>query len=446
MSSGAGFVDDTATGPAPGWDRLERWTLRFVDPVLERIYRVTEAPDGRLRLRIATAMGVGLWIVAAILGPPLVGVPVDRSTAAALIGGTANAIGVAATWRALTLPAVWLIGAGVTMISAACIVLVLWEPFAFTAIGAPSLMLAGLVGFGVVRLPWRFAVAVALFEIALFAIAVAALGTSTIGGFQAFLLIGAMAVATTGSRYLEIAERTAFAQAQLAAALHKRIDALFRQYLSPYVAQTLVSDPKRAALGGEVLDITVLFADLRGFTPFSAHTAPDAVVEMLNAAFGAAVPAVLAEGGTIVHFAGDALMAIFNAPRPQPDHALRACRAGLALQASVAGVRIGDDRPMFRVGVNSGPALVGNIGSAELRTFSAIGDTANVAARLQTFAEPGTVVIGSATLALVGEECDVRALGPTVLKGKDEPVEAFELLGVRSSGEVVLGAEVLAAG
>src|SRR5207253_10915977 len=140
----------------------------------------------------------------------------------------------------------------------------------------------------------------------------------------------------------------------------------------------------RAALGGEEAEVTVLFADLRGYTAYAEQRSPTEVVAQLNAAFGAVVPIVLAEGGTVVQFMGDAMMAIFNAPNPQPDHALRAARAGLAMQRAVLSLP-GAGRPKFRVGINSGPVLVGNIGGAGIRNFSAIGDTTNLAARLQPY-------------------------------------------------------------
>jgi len=151
---------------------------------------------------------------------------------------------------------------------------------------------------------------------------------------------------------------------------------------------------------------------------------------MLNAAFGAAVPAVFAEGGTIVQFMGDALMAVFNAPIRQEDHALRACR-GLALQQLMAEIEGAADNPRFRVGINSGPALVGNIGSAELHNFLAIGDTTNVAARLQSVAPAGSVVIGHQTYSLVRDSVEVRQLGTPDFKGKSIPTDVYELIGLR---------------
>jgi adenylate cyclase len=152
------------------------------------------------------------------------------------------------------------------------------------------------------------------------------------------------------------------------------------------------------------------------------------VVEMLNEYWGATVPVLEAEGGLIERFAGDAVMVVFNAADDQDDHAARACRAALELQR--ASGSIADERPewpRFRAGVNTGPAVIGNVGSAERRSFTAIGDTTNLAARLQTQAEAGQVVIGATTLAALGETAEVTPLGALDLKGKSEPVEAFVL-------------------
>src|SRR6185437_2510989 len=123
-------------------------------------------------------------------------------------------------------------------------------------------------------------------------------------------------------------------------------------YLSPDVAATLIEDPDRAALGGVEVEVTVLFADRGGYTAFAETAPPSEVVAKLNAVFGAAVPVVLAEGGAVVQFMGDAMMAIFNAPRPQPDHALRAARSALGLQAVVGQLPLAGARPRFRVGLN----------------------------------------------------------------------------------------------
>ena len=167
-------------------------------------------------------------------------------------------------------------------------------------------------------------------------------------------------------------------------------------------------------LGGETRDVSVLFADLQGFTSFSEGCAgPGEVVEMLNEYWAHAVPAVAEEGGMVERFAGDAVMVVFNAAEDQADHAARAARAGLGLQKAAA--KLGErhpDWPRFRVGVNSGLALVGNVGSAEHRSFTAIGDTTNLASRLQTAAGPGQVVIGERTFAELGDDAVAEPLDP----------------------------------
>jgi len=210
------------------------------------------------------------------------------------------------------------------------------------------------------------------------------------------------------------------------ARLYRELGTLFRQYMSPDVAAALLADPDQAALGGSVVEVTALFADLRGFTTFSEAVEPAEIVRMLNRYNGAAVPCILDNGGTIVQFVGDALLALFNAPARQADHAVRAVNAALAMQQVVEAIAASEpDWPRLRVGANTGPALVGNIGSETLRGFNAMGDAVNVAARLQALAEPGQVVIGEATLLAVGDRLLVDPLGELTVKGRLQPVRAY---------------------
>ncbi len=209
----------------------------------------------------------------------------------------------------------------------------------------------------------------------------------------------------------------------------KRLDELFSPYLSPQLVARLRHEPGAAVLGGEERDVSVLFADLQGFTAFSERSTPSEVVAMLNAYWAKVVPVVAAEDGMIERFAGDAVMVVFNAAVDQPDHALRAARAGLAFADASEAVAAGrPDWPRFRVGVNSGPAVIGNVGAAAQHSFTAIGDTTNLAARLQGAAEPGRVVVGSATHAALVGVAKFEPLAPLDLKGKSEPVEAFVLV------------------
>jgi class 3 adenylate cyclase len=208
---------------------------------------------------------------------------------------------------------------------------------------------------------------------------------------------------------------------------HHQLDELFRSYLSPDVATTLLTDPSQAELGGAMVEVTALMADLVGFTTFTERSTPAQVMEMLNAYYGRIVPCILGNGGTVLQFVGDAVVALFNSPVRQSDHAARAARAALDLHRSVAQVGR-DGWPPFRVGINTGPAVVGNIGSHSMRHFTAIGDTINLAARLESIAPPGAVVIGPGTRAAIGRSATVASLGSVTVKGRSAPVEAFRLL------------------
>jgi class 3 adenylate cyclase len=208
----------------------------------------------------------------------------------------------------------------------------------------------------------------------------------------------------------------------------RRLDELFSPYLSPQLLARLRDEPGAGELGGEEREVSVLFADLQGFTAFSERSTPPEVVAMLNAYWAEVVPVVAAEDGMIERFAGDAVMVVFNAATDQPDHAQRAARAALAFADASEAVAHGrPEWPRFRVGVNSGPAVIGNVGALEQRSFTAIGDTTNLAARLQAQAEPGKVVIGGTTAAELPDAI-LQPLGPLELKGKSEPVEAFLLV------------------
>jgi adenylate cyclase len=214
--------------------------------------------------------------------------------------------------------------------------------------------------------------------------------------------------------------------------LYAELETLFRQYLSPDVASALLADPAQAALGGTMVEVTALFADLRGFTTFSEQVSPSMIVTMLNRYHAVAVPCILDNGGTVVQFVGDALLALFNAPARQPDHPSRAVSAALELQRRVAGLAGAHPGwPLFRVGVNTGPAVVGNIGSEALRGFNAMGDAVNIAARLQSLAAPGQVVIGHATRVALGAAVVVQPLGDLALAGRTGTTTAYAVTDLR---------------
>lgn len=155
---------------------------------------------------------------------------------------------------------------------------------------------------------------------------------------------------------------------------------------------------------------------------------------MLNRYWEGTVPVVVErEGGLIERFAGDAIMAVFNALDDQPDHALNAARAALAMQEDTARTAAEHPEwPRFRIGLNSGLAVIGNVGATGQRSFAAIGDTTNVAARVQAIARPGQVLLADPTYQRMRDRVRVEPLGPASLKGRTDPTDVYELLEVVS--------------
>jgi adenylate cyclase len=209
----------------------------------------------------------------------------------------------------------------------------------------------------------------------------------------------------------------------------RRLDEAFRPYLPSAVAEGILTGTAAVSgLGGRERVVSVLFADLAGFTTFSESRSPTEVLAMLNEQWAVVVPGIDRTGGSIEHFAGDGIMAIFNANGSQPDHAQRAARAAAAIvSAGRAVVASHPGWPVFRVGINTGPAVVGTVGAAERHSFATIGDTINTAARLMAAGDPGMVVVGRATWEALGPDAAGRALGEIRVKGKRAPVEAWVL-------------------
>ena len=179
-------------------------------------------------------------------------------------------------------------------------------------------------------------------------------------------------------------------------------------------------------------ELSVLFADLQGFTTFSENHEPGEVTAMLNTYFEVAVPPVVRRhGGEVDRIIGDALMVTFNKRGDQPDHAARAAAAGLALQEAAAGVRAAHpDWPQFRVGINSGVASVSLLGTEGGRTHTVIGDTVNVASRIEGKAPGGGVAIGPGTKARLPDAV-TESIGVLELKGKADPLEVYRLISLR---------------
>jgi PAS domain S-box-containing protein len=204
---------------------------------------------------------------------------------------------------------------------------------------------------------------------------------------------------------------------------------LFERMVAPAVIDQL--DPDSLQLGGNRAEITTLFADLRGFTSFGEAHNPETLVAVLNRYLSLAAEAILHEEGTIDKFLGDAVMAWFNAPVPQSDHALRAVRAALAIRDAVPILHAGLD-PSFRlsygVGIHCGEAILGLVGTSRHLNYTAIGDSVNTAKRLQENAKPGQILISRATADRLGNAVRMHPVPAMTLEGKERPVEVLEVV------------------
>ncbi|MCX7898302.1 MAG: adenylate/guanylate cyclase domain-containing protein [Rhodocyclaceae bacterium] len=220
----------------------------------------------------------------------------------------------------------------------------------------------------------------------------------------------------------------------------RKLAQIFARYVSERVMHTLLSSGEMPALGGSRRDISVLFSDIRGFTTLSEQLAPEEVVEVLNAYFERACAVLLAEEATIDKFIGDAVMAEFGAPLDEPDHADRALRAALALQRTaqefatwMASRFAGRELPPFAIGIgiHTGPAVVGNIGSARRMEYTAVGDTVNTASRLEGMTKTVgcPILISRSTFEALGDKKAYRFghWHRLAVKGRRQAVEALEV-------------------
>ncbi len=217
-------------------------------------------------------------------------------------------------------------------------------------------------------------------------------------------------------------------------AAQRAIRETFARYVSPHVVERLLADPTQVRLGGAQQTITVLFADLRGYTALAETLPPDQLVDVLNGYLTVAAQAVLAYDGTTSQYAGDLVMAIFNAPLPQPDHTLRAAQAALRLRREMVSHQAGLPEHLrmdFGIGIATGEAVVGNIGAREWLNYTAIGDTVNLAQRLEEIARGGEILLTKSTCQALGAEAQIENRGVTSVRGRSEPVGVYALLGLK---------------
>ncbi len=225
-----------------------------------------------------------------------------------------------------------------------------------------------------------------------------------------------------------------------------RLRSLFGRYVSEQVVEQLAASSRSPDLGGEALEISVLFSDIRNFTTISERLSAHEVVELLNHYLDRACQAIHEHGGTVDKFVGDAIMAVYGAPVRDPRHARQAMHTALELAAIAkefqtwVADRFGDRQlPPFQigVGVHSGEAVVGNIGSRWRLEYTAIGDTVNVASRLEGLSKSlqCTIVASQAAIAAAGDGVIKGQKTEAVLKGRREPVVAYQVLGMAGEEE-----------
>jgi len=214
----------------------------------------------------------------------------------------------------------------------------------------------------------------------------------------------------------------------------RKIETAFRRYVSDHVLQEVVDRGEAVQLQGERREVTVLFIDIRGFTQISSSIGPERLVGFLNEAFELITNRLLDHGATVDKYLGDAILAYMGAPISSSDHAERAVASAIAIQRSVAERNQGAEalgEPFERldlgIGIQTGPVVLGNIGSELKMDYTAIGDPVNVANRLQKLAGPGEILITEDVANHLGSRLELKSLGTRELEGRDGPVTIYQV-------------------
>jgi adenylate cyclase len=210
----------------------------------------------------------------------------------------------------------------------------------------------------------------------------------------------------------------------------------FGRYVSPEVMEMILSQPEETWLKGTRSEASILFTDIRGFTAYSETRDPEEVVEALNEYFEITTQSILKYGGYIDKFIGDAVLGVFGVPVHYDDHAERAVRAAMDMQKELQQQSGKNKNPFLSkigIGINSGVVVSGNLGSQVKMEYTVIGDSVNVASRLNSLAGPGEIIISEPILEWVKNMVTVTALPPQKIKGKSELVQAFQIIGLKET-------------
>ncbi|HET7435859.1 MAG TPA: adenylate/guanylate cyclase domain-containing protein [Thermoanaerobaculia bacterium] len=324
------------------------------------------------------------------LSPKAAGIEIHANAVDNMINGDANR----EASLALTLPLILLIGAA----------------FGAAIDSTRSQLFSGLIAVSAVALVLAAGYA---------ALAVAHLATPAFSG--------AAAVALT---YVVITVVKFVAEQQQSALLR----ATFGRYVSPQILEHILAHPEKVRLGGERRDLTILFSDIRGFTSISEASEPEEVVEMLNEYLTRMVDILLAHGGTLDKFIGDAVMGFWNAPAFDANHARNAVACAVAMVEETARLRAqweaeGKAALRIGIGINTGDAVVGNIGSGRVFSYTVIGDAVNLASRLESKNKDYVteIIISEFTLARIGDSFETVYLDDVKVKGKERAVKIYQV-------------------
>lgn len=205
----------------------------------------------------------------------------------------------------------------------------------------------------------------------------------------------------------------------------------FERFVAPQVVEKLLQDTSLVKLGGEIQEVTVMFADLEGFTRMSERMNPAKLLSILNQYHQLVVEVVQKHQGTVNKFLGDGIMVLYNTPLPEPDHALHAVATALEVRNRLSDFHLRLE-PEYRLGINfgihTGPAVVGNVGTARIMDFTAVGDTVNLSARLCEMAQRSQIVISDSTYTRLGGRVSVRMMGSQHLRNRSVPVSTCEVV------------------
>jgi len=219
------------------------------------------------------------------------------------------------------------------------------------------------------------------------------------------------------------------------------IRSVFGRYLTDDIAETLLDSPEGLHMGGERREITILMADIRGFTNLSSHLEPEKVVTMVNNFLSEMTRVIISHGGTIDEFIGDAILALFGAPRAMENHAEKAVACALEMQQAMQAVnelnhQSGLPELATGIGINTGEVIVGNIGSEQRAKYGVVGHNVNFASRVESYTEGGQILVSDRTLTACAGLLETRGEMSVRPKGFDEDVLIHDICGIGGSYQI----------